>query len=133
MARTGAAHERGREGVLDLIDGFILQILSIRKMILIVFASSIILGPPSTALSLYVVTHPAFEKALDSEDNFGEVLLLLLGSTVSVSVLMIIASVKQFKLISSWDRRFKEYTSAQKELEDRIMANAPYAGLGESD
>ena len=118
---NGPADLRQRAGVLALMDDFIFQIFAIRKVILIVFASSVILGPPSIVLSLYLFTHPSFDETLDAEDNFGEVLEVLLSSTIVISTVFLIFGIKQYKSIGSWDKRFKEYLRNQQELENKIM------------
>ena len=118
---TGPANPAQRAGVLALMDDFIFQIFAIRKVILIVFASSIILGPPSIVLSLYLFTHPSFDETLDAEDNFGEVLEVLLSSTIIISTISLVFGIKQYKSIGSWDKKFKAYLKNQQELEDKIM------------
>ena len=110
-----------RAGILELMDGYVRQILSICKMVMIVFASSIVLGPPSIVLSLYLFAHPSFERTLEANDNFGEVLQVLLVSTVAVASILVIFGTKQYKSIGSWDKRFNEYLAAQSSLEKGIL------------
>jgi hypothetical protein len=112
-----------RAGILAQVDDFILQILSIRKVILLIFASSVILGPPSIILSFYLFTHPSFDKTVDAEDNFGEVLAVLLVSTVIVASSFLVLGVKQYRSIGSWDKRFKDCLEAQRELDRKIIAD----------
>ncbi len=110
-----------RVGILALLDDFLYKILSIRKMLFIVFISSILLGPLSMALSIYILTHPSFNKVLDAQDNFGEILEVLLVAIFAVSSIWLAIGIKQYKSIGSWNRRYKEYLKDQVELEHKIM------------
>ena len=114
---------KARAGILSLVDDFILQILSIRKIMLLIFASSVILGPPSIILSFYLFTHPSFDKTVAAEDDFGEVLAVLLVSTVIVASSFLVLGVEQYRKIGSWDKRFKDCLEAQRDLDKKIIAD----------
>ena len=54
-----------RKGILSLLDGFIEQVQSTRKVLLGVSASAMILAPLAIALSVYLMLHPAFYAVLE--------------------------------------------------------------------
>ena len=110
-----------RRGILALLDDFVYQILSIRKVLFTVFISSILLAPLSIALSIYLVTHPSFDKILDAQDNFGEVVEALLVSIFAFSAIWLVMAIKQYKSIGSWNHRFNEYLKVQIDMEKKIM------------
>jgi len=120
-----------RLGILALLDDFVYQILSIRKVLFTVFISSIVLAPLSIALSIYIFTHPSFNKILDAQDNFGEVLEVLLVSIFAVSAIWLVMGIKQYKSIGSWNHRFNEYLKVQKEMEKKIMLKYGLMNEGE--
>jgi len=111
----------GRSNVLALLDDFIYQILSIRRLLFTLFISSIVLAPVSIVLSTYLFTHPSFDRILNNQDDFGEVLEVLLVAIFVWSSIWLVIGIKQYKSIGSWNERFNEYLKDQKELEKKIM------------
>lgn len=110
-----------RFGVLAMLDDFIYQVLAIRKLLFILFISSIVLAPVSIVLSIYIFTHPSFDGILDAQDNFGEILEALLASIFVSSSIWMVIGIKEYRSIGSWNKRFDEFMGAQKEAERRIM------------
>ena len=115
------ANPSQRIGILSLLDDFIYQMLSIRKMLFIIFISSILLAPVSIVLSLYLFNHPSFEKILNAEDNFGEVLEVLLVAIFIVSSIWLVMGIKQYRSIGSWSKRYEEFQRDQRDMENKIM------------
>jgi NADH:ubiquinone oxidoreductase subunit K len=110
----------GRSNIIGLLDDFIYQILSIRKMLFALFVFSVIFAPISIGLSVYIFTHPSFDNILDAEDNFGEVLEVLLVAIFAASSVWLALGIKQYKSIGSWNKRFKEYQREQSEIDKKI-------------
>ena len=110
-----------RSSVIDLLDDFIYQILSIRRMLFAVFVSSIVFAPISIGLSIYIYTHPSFDNILNAEDNFGEVLEVLLFAIFAVSSIWLVIGIKQYQSIGSWNKKFNEFQKEQSEMEKKIM------------
>jgi hypothetical protein len=71
---------------LSLIDTFIEQIFHIRKTLLGVGVSALIMAPIAIGLSVYLLRHPSFLAVLEIENDFGIVLSVLLG-TILLSLL----------------------------------------------
>ena len=86
-----------RDNVLTLMDIFIQQILSIRKTLLGVSISALILAPIAIGLSIFLIRHPSFFAILEIENEFGTVLVVLLGSVITISCIWLYAGIKQYK------------------------------------
>ena len=86
-----------RANLLTLMDTFIQQILNIRKTLLGVSISTLILAPIAIGLSMYLIGHPSFFAILEIESEFGTVLSILLGSVIIISSIWLYAGIKQYR------------------------------------
>jgi hypothetical protein len=111
-----------RYNILNLIDIFIEQIFHIRKTLLGVSISAIIMAPVAIGLSIFLLLHPSFFAILDIENDFGIVLGVLLGSIIIVSSVWLIVSIRQYRLIGSWNKRYADYIREKQEI-DRTIAS----------
>ena len=98
-----------RENILSLMDGFIEQITSIRKTLLGVSISALILAPLAIGLSVYLILHPSFFAILEIENEFGLVLSILLVAVLIISSIWFASGIRQFRSISSWSKRYNGY------------------------
>jgi phosphatidylserine/phosphatidylglycerophosphate/cardiolipin synthase-like enzyme len=112
-----------RDNLLTLMDTFIQQILNIRKTLLGVSVSALILAPIAIGLSVYLIRHPSFFAILEIENEFGTVLSILLGSVIIISSIWLYAGIKQYKKIGSWNRRYNAYMNEKKEINRKISAH----------
>jgi hypothetical protein len=111
-----------RDNVLTLMDIFIQQILSIRKTLLGVSISALILAPIAIGLSIFLLRHPSFFAILEIENEFGTVLVVLLGSVITISCIWLYAGIKQYKKIGSWNSRYNAYLNEKREINRRISS-----------
>jgi hypothetical protein len=118
--------EVARENILSLMDSFIEQITSIRKTLLGVSISALLLAPLAIGLSVYLILHPSFFAILEIENEFGLVLSILLGAVLIISSVWLVSGIRQYKSISSWSKRYTEY---KREKEDRDKKIASQYGL----
>jgi hypothetical protein len=118
------------ENILSLMDNFIEQITSIRKILLGVSISALLLAPLAIGLSAYLILHPSFFAILEIENEFGLVLSILLGAVLIISSIWLVSGIRQYKSISSWSKRYNEY---KREKEDMDMKIASQYGLTMSD
>ena len=109
-----------RENILSLMDSFIEQITSIRKTLLGVSISALILAPFAIGLSVYLIIHPSFFAILEIENEFGSVLSVLLGAVLIISSIWLISGIRQYKSISSWSKRYNEYKKEKEDLDRKI-------------
>src|SRR5687768_10777264 len=98
-----------RANLLTLMDTFIQQILNIRKTLLGVSISALILAPIAIGLSVYLIRHPSFFAILEIENEFGTVFSVLLVAVIVISCVWLYAGIKQYKKIGSWSSRYNAY------------------------
>ena len=111
-----------RRDILKLMDAFIDQIQEIRRILLGMSVSAIILAPLAIALSIYLLLHPSFFAILEIENDFGLVLSILLGAVISSSVTWLLTGIRQYRSMSMWKGRYKEYLKEKEELDRKIAS-----------
>ena len=111
-----------RQDILALLDSFIHQIQNIRRILLGVSVSAIVLGPLAIALSIYLLLHPSFFSILERENEFGLVLTVLLGAVIIISGIWLVTGIRQYYSMSQWKKRYEEYLK-EKEAIDRKIAS----------
>src|ERR671939_541131 len=108
--------------ILRLIDTFIEQIFHIRKTLLGVSISAVIMAPIAIGLSVYLLRHPSFLAVLEIENDFGIVLAVLLGAIIIISLVWLVVGIRQCRLIGSWNKRYGNYIIEYREI-DRTIAS----------
>ena len=111
-----------RYGILSLIETFIEQIFNIRKTLLGVSISAIIMAPIAIGLSVYLLRHPSFLAILDIENDFGIVLGVLLGAIIIISSIWLVVGIRQYRLIGSWNKRYGDYIREKQERDSIIVS-----------
>ncbi|MGH9952296.1 MAG: hypothetical protein ACRD5J_11750 [Nitrososphaeraceae archaeon] len=111
-----------RDNLLTLMDTFIQQILNIRKTLLGVSISALILAPIAIGLSVYLIIHPSFFAILEIENEFGTVLSVLLVAVIVISCVWLYAGIKQYKKIGSWSSRYNAYLNEKREINRKISS-----------
>ena len=127
---ASSTNAAARENILSLMDNFIEQITSIRKVLLGVSISALLLAPLAIGLSAYLILHPSFFAILEIENEFGLVLSILLGAVLIISSIWLVSGIRQYKSISSWSKRYNEYKREKEEMDMKI---ASQYGLTMSD
>jgi hypothetical protein len=111
-----------RYSILNLIETFIDQIFHIRKTLLGVSISAVIMAPIAIGLSVYLLRHPSFLAVLEVENEFGIVLGVLLGAIIIISSIWLVVGIRQYRLIGSWNKRYGNYIREKQEI-DRTIAS----------
>lgn len=106
--------------ILNLIDGFIDQISRIRTILKGVSISALILAPLAIILSGFLLTHSSFFTILEDEDEFGIILIILLGSVISISCVWIVMGLRQYRMISDWNKRYTNYLTNREQVRKNI-------------
>ena len=106
--------------ILNLIDSFIDQISKIKTILKGVSISALILAPLAIVLSVFLLTHSSFFTILENEDDFGLVLIILLGSVISISSVWIVAGLRQYRMISEWNKRYFSYLTNKEQIRKNI-------------
>jgi len=111
-----------RRDILTLLDEFIKQIQNMRRILLGMSVSAIVLGPLAIALSMYLLLHPSFFEVLEIENEFGLVLTVLLGAVIIISGIWLVTGIRQYYSMSQWKKRYEDY-QREKEAIDRKIAS----------
>jgi hypothetical protein len=111
-----------RENILSLMDNFIEQITTIRKTLLGVSVSALLLAPLAIGLSAYLTLHPSFFAILEIENEFGLVLSILLGAVLIISSIWLVSGIRQYKSISSWSKRYNDYKREREDMDKKIAS-----------
>ena len=109
-----------RHDVLTLIDLFIEQIFKIRKTLLGVSISALVIAPIDIGLSIFLLRHPSFFAILETESEFGLVLSILLGAVIVISSIWLVAGIRQYRSVSSWNVKYKDFVTEKEEIEKKI-------------
>jgi hypothetical protein len=111
-----------RYRILSLIDIFIEQIFKIRKTLLGVSISALVLAPIAIGLSVFLLQHPSFFAILEIENEFGVVLAVLLGIIIVISCIWLVAGIRQCRLIGSWNKKYGDYIREKQEMDRKIAS-----------
>ena len=111
-----------RQDILALMDSFIEQIQQIRRILLGMSVSAIVLAPLALALSLYLIFHPSFFAVLEIENEFGFILSVLLGAVIVISGIWFFTGIRQYRSMSAWKNRYKEYSRQKEEMDKKIAS-----------
>jgi uncharacterized membrane protein (DUF106 family) len=111
-----------RQDILTLLDNFIHQIQHIRRLLLGMSISAIVLAPLAIALSIYLLFHPSFFAVLDRENEFGPVLAVLLAAVIITSGTWLVTGIRQYHSMSKWKKRYEEYQREKEEIDKRIAS-----------
>jgi uncharacterized membrane protein len=111
-----------RQDILALLDGFIQQIHNIRRILLGMSVSAIVLGPLAIALSIYLLLHPSFFSILERENEFGLVLTVLLGAVIITSGIWLVTGIRQYYSMSQWKKRYEEYLKEKEAIDKKIAS-----------
>ncbi len=106
--------------ILGTVDYIIEQVQKMRKIMLGVSISALILAPFAGGLSIYLLTHPTFFYVLELENEFGLFLGILLASIIFISGIWLYTGIRQYKSLSSWNSRYCGYLHKKEELDDSI-------------
>lgn len=120
MGEAEDTQPRSRQDVLDLLDSFIDQIQQIRKIMLGMSVSAIVLAPLAIGLSIYLMFHPSFFAVLEIENEFGLVLSILLGAVVIISGIWLSTGIRQYRSMSIWKNHYREYVKEKEEVDRKI-------------
>ena len=109
-----------RNNILSLLDSFIEQIHKIRKYLIGVSVSSIILVPIAILLAVYLFTHQSFFSVVEAESEFGFGLIILLSAVIIIFSITFITGIIQYKQIGSWHKKYESYKKEKDEVEQYI-------------
>lgn len=115
-------NEVSRSNILSTVDYVIERIQELRKIMIGVSISALILAPLAIGLSVYLSTHPLFFKILEQKDEFGLFLSILLGSIIVISGIWLYTGIRQYMSLSPWKKRYDEYLKKKNELDSSLTS-----------
>lgn len=114
--------EKSRFSLIEVIESFIDKINQIRKTLLGISLSALVLSPLAIGLSTYLITHPHFFFVLDDYDEFGIFLVILLGIIITVSITWLLLGIRQYMMLKSWNEKYTNYIKKKEEVDNRISS-----------
>jgi len=113
--------EHSRLDIVTSMDDFIFQILKIRRSLLYISISALILAPLAIGLSFFLISHPTFFAVLEIENEFGIVLGILLILIIIISITMIIAGIRHYRsIVVKWTKGYREFQREREEADRKI-------------
>jgi len=112
--------EQESNDILSSMDGFIEKIQHIKGIMLGVSLSALILAPFAIGISSYLITHPKFLLLIENENEFGFMLIILLTMVIITSGIWLVAGLRQFQSLNSWNKRYCDYLEKRDSLDETI-------------
>jgi hypothetical protein len=111
-----------RQDILGLLDIFVEQINKTRRILLGVSISAVILAPLAIGLSVYLIMHPLFFAMLESEDEFGLALGILLGAVIIISSIWLVTGIRQYRPVKHLSTKYTQYMKEKDEIDKKIAS-----------
>lgn len=112
--------EYSNSDILGTIDYIVERIQDLKKIMLGVSVSALVLAPFAIGLTLYLATHPRFSEILDTQDEFGLFLSILLAGIVLISGIWLYTGIRQYLSLNTWNKRYSGYINKKEELDRSI-------------
>ena len=113
--------EKSRANILILMDSFIEEISSIRKTLLCVSVSALIVAPLAIGLSIYLILHPSFFAIIEIENEFGLLLILFVAVVLIICSIWLTSGIKQYLSIGIWGKGYNEYKKGKEKMDRKIV------------
>lgn len=111
-----------RLDILKLLDDFIENVMRIKKTLIGLSLSALVLAPFAVFLSLYLIFNPSFFAILAIEPEFGLALLLMLAAVIIISFIWMITGLKHYKSIMKWNKKYEEFSRMKQEMDRQILS-----------
>ena len=116
------SEDENRTDIISTVDTFIEKIQNLRKIMLGVSVSAVILAPFAIGISIYLFTHPSFFIILEEQDEFGVFLAVMLAGIIVISGIWLYTGVRQYKSLSNWNQRYCTYMKKKHDLDSQIAS-----------
>ena len=117
------AEKHSNHSIRDVIESFVEQIQTTRKLLFGITISALILAPLAIGISVYLVKHEHFFFILDEYDEFGTFLVILLATVTIVSSIWLVLGIRQFAMLKSWNARYSSYIKKKEKLDEKISSS----------
>ena len=112
----------GRLDILKLLDDFIENVMRIKKTLVGLSLSALVLAPFAVFLSLYIILNPSFFAILAIETEFGLVLLLMLAAVIAISFIWMVTGIKHYRSVLKWNKKYDEFSKMKREMDKQILS-----------
>ena len=116
------SEDENRTDIISAVDTFIEKIQNLRKIMLGVSVSAVILAPFAIGISIYLFTHPSFFVILEEQDEFGVFLAVMLAGIIVISGIWLYTGVRQYRSLSNWNQRYCSYLKKKQDLDSQIAS-----------
>ncbi len=123
-------NDLSRNDIISTLDDIIEKVQNLRGIMLGVSLSALVLAPFAIVISIYLATHPHFLVVIESENEFGFVLIVLLVGILTISGMWLYTGIKQFRTLSGWNKRYRKYLNKREQLDSEISSEY---GLGHDE
>ena len=96
--------------------------IKIRNTLRIMSISALISLPLRLDLLFILLIIHHFLMYLQTQGEFGVILSVLLGSVIGISSVWMIAGIKQYLLIDSWNKKYQMFVSRKNEIDNEIAS-----------
>jgi len=120
MPNIENSDSQSRFSIIEVMDGFIEKINKIRKTLLGISISALILAPLAIGLSSYLIFHPHFFFILDEYDEFGVFLAVLLVIIIAISIFWVALGMRQYLILKSWNKKYSKYIQRKDRVDNQI-------------
>ena len=110
------------QDLLGLFDNFIEHMQKIRRILLGISISAMVVAPLAIALSFYVLLHPSFFDVLEMQSDFGLILCIFLGTVTTISGIWLYTGIKQYYSITFWQSRYSDYVKEKNKIDNEIAS-----------
>lgn len=114
--------DSNRFSLVEIIEGFIERINHIRKTLVGISISALILAPLSIGLSTYLIMHPHFFFVMEEFDEFGIFLAVALGIIITISIAWLILGIRQYMTLKSWNADYTNYVKRKEQVDNEITS-----------
>ena len=122
MPNIENSNSQSRFSIIEVMEGFIDKINQIRKTLLGISVSALILAPLAIGLSSYLILHPHFFFILDEYDEFGLFLALSLGIMIVISISWLVLGIRQYLMLKSWNKKYSNYIQRKDQIDNQISS-----------
>ena len=122
MPNIENSNSPSRFSIIEVMEGFIDKINQIRKTLLGISVSALILAPLAIGLSSYLILHPHFFFILDEYDEFGLFLALSLGIMIVISISWLALGIRQYLMLKSWNKKYSNYIQRKDQIDNQISS-----------
>ena len=114
---------QSNNNILDLVDSFIDQMLNMTNILKLVSVSSLVMLTIALGLMIYLVYHPLFTNLLATSNDIRLTLSILTVTIIAIFSVGIINSIRQYRVIDTWKKRYQSFILRKNELDKRIETN----------